>query len=103
MVSALTKHFTPKVNKFYWRIKFLNCKPRRDELIDSWVTRLRLAATLCEFPDTEDRIIEVILNFTPDRKFRRTLLREDPLTLDKLMKLARINEISKSWNENTQN
>nr|XP_027224731.1 uncharacterized protein LOC113816938 [Penaeus vannamei] len=102
MVSALNQHFVPKVNKFYERFKFSNCKPRHDEKIDSWVTRLKQAATLCEFPELEERIIETILLLTPDRKFRDKLLEEDPLTLDKLMEMARLREISKSQTDSNE-
>jgi len=98
MVSALNQHFSPKVNKYYERFKFGSCRPRHDEKIDSWVTRLKQAATLCEFSDSvlEERIIETILLLTPDRKFRERILEAGPLTLNKLMEFARMREDSKS-------
>ena len=100
-VKRLTEYFEPKKNRTYEIYHFRKMfqdepsaeKSGERETIDEFVTRLKKTATRCEFSDVQLEIkLQVIFGCT-SKRVRRKALSED-LTLDELLKFARVIESS---------
>ena len=89
----LNKFFEPKVNLTYETYNFRNLVQGEDESIDKYVTRLKEAASRCEFHDVGREIKDQIVQRTSNDRLRRKALRDDP-TLDNLLAAARAMELS---------
>ena len=59
--TKLNDYFLPKKNKHYARYKFLSTKPHQSESILSYATRLREKGRTCEFMNTDERILEHLI------------------------------------------
>ena len=59
--TKLNDYFLPKKNKHYARYKFLSTKPQQNEPILSYATRLREKARTCKFTNTEERLLEHLI------------------------------------------
>ncbi|XP_045123822.1 uncharacterized protein LOC123511835 [Portunus trituberculatus] len=92
--TALDKHFTPKTNIRYERVLFRQVRQEECETTDSFVTRLRKLAETCEFHDTEDAILDQLIERCAYSQLRRKALQETDLTLEKMLLLARAMEAS---------
>ncbi len=68
---------------------------QRGESIQSYVSDLKNKASTCEFGDLKDEMIKdrLVCGIEND-KLRRSLLREEKLTLQKAIELCQINELS---------
>ena len=89
----LNKFFEPKVNLTYETYHFRNLVQGEDETIDKYVTRLKEAASRCEFHDVTREIKDQVVQKTSNDRLRRKALRDDP-SLDNLLAAARAMELS---------
>ncbi|KAK3890348.1 hypothetical protein Pcinc_005726 [Petrolisthes cinctipes] len=94
VVAALENYFSPQVNIKYERVLFRQVKQESGETTDSYVTRLRKLAATCEFHDTNDAILDQVIEKFYSLEHRRKALQERNLTLDKLLQLARAMEVA---------
>jgi hypothetical protein len=85
----------PQANVTMERHKFNTRVQQRGESIQSYVSDLRNKASTCEFEDLKDEMIKdrLVCGIEND-KLRRSLLREDKLTLQKAIELCQISELS---------
>ena len=83
--SALDKHFTPKTNIRYERVLFRQVKQEELETTYRFVTRLRKLAKTCEFQDTEDAILDQVIEKCFSSQLRRKALQDTDLTLEKML------------------
>ena len=85
----------PQANVTMERHKFNTRVQQRGESIQSYVSDLKNKASTCEFEDLKDEMIKdrLVCGIEND-KLRRSLLREDKLTLQKAIELCQISELS---------
>ena len=87
-VDALNAYFQPQVNKTFEVYKFRNATQDPGEPLDSYHTRLRRLAQLCEFPDEEEEIKSHIILTCSSSRLRRRALREN-MNLKAILDYAR--------------
>ena len=88
--EALSLYFHPRKNKHYERHLFRNLRQDSDELVDSFVARLRSQAVSCSFQDVDDRILEQLIEHCSSSALRKELLKMgDSLTLKDALSAAR--------------
>ncbi|XP_057312279.1 uncharacterized protein K02A2.6-like [Hydractinia symbiolongicarpus] len=92
--AVLKIFFEPKQNKHFERHVFRCCKQNEGENIDAYVTRLRILAKTCVFHNTDEELVDQIIEKCNSNKLRKRILREPDLTLEKLLSLARISEVT---------
>ena len=72
--EKLTDYFTPKKNKHFARYLFLKMRPHAGEGTVSYAARLREKSMNCEFHDSDERIMEHIIQTTDNTKLVRKVL-----------------------------
>uniref|UniRef100_A0A673G1B2 Retrotransposon gag domain-containing protein n=1 Tax=Sinocyclocheilus rhinocerous TaxID=307959 RepID=A0A673G1B2_9TELE len=88
-ISALQKHFTPKVNVVVERYAFRKHAQFPHETIAQYVAALRAHAATCGFEDkADDMIRDQLLEHLCSDSIRERLLLESDLTLDTAVTLA---------------
>ena len=95
-MTKLQEYFVPKKNVDYEIFQFWQAKQEEGEMIDQFVTRLRKLAAYCEFSDLDRELKSAIIQNCTSKRLRRSALREENLTLDKLIAKARSLEASES-------
>ena len=93
-VAKLTAHFAPKKNIDYETYRFRQVRQTPGESIDQFVTRLRQLAIVCEFADVDREIKAQVIQSCSSARLRRHALREDKITLEKLITYGRSLELS---------
>ena len=93
-MKKLDDYFTPKKNIDYEVFQFRQITQHDGETIDQFVTRLRKLAVHCEFADIDRELRSMIIQNCKSKHLRRYALREDDLTLEKLLAKARALEES---------
>lgn len=102
--TKLDTYFLPRKNKRYERHVFRTCVQKdTNESIAQYVTRLRSLAKTCEFHDTDDEIVDQVIEKCNSRKLRKRLLKEHDLTLAKLCEIAAIIEAADHQAEQYKN
>lgn len=92
-IDKFDEHFKTTKNVPYERHKFNQCKQKPKESIDQFIVRLRTLAATCDFQGEKDNMIrDVVIAKTTSDKFRKRLLMEPDLTLEKVLKLGRLIE-----------
>ena len=91
--AKLDTYFEPKINITFETCSFRQLPQAEDEPIDTFVTRLREAASRCQFHDTAREIKDQVVQKCTSDRLRRKALRED-LSLDNLLKVARAMELA---------
>ncbi|GFR93016.1 hypothetical protein ElyMa_000882100 [Elysia marginata] len=91
--TALTNHFTPKVNLVYECFKFRKMHQEQVESVDHFHVRLRRQAALCEFADLEREILSQMIEGVISSKLRKKALR-DKVTLHQFLQEARNEELT---------
>ncbi len=82
ILDALEKYFKPAKNIMYDRYLFRCCKQEEGKSIDTFVTRLREKAAVCEYGQLKDEMIrDKIVPGIANKSPKRRLLREKELTL----------------------
>ena len=72
-VTALDKHFNPLVNKFYERHKFRQMAQQDRDSVDQFIARLRQQAARCQYADTEQNLLDQLIE-----KCKNTKVRQQP-------------------------
>lgn len=98
VIKAFKDYCNPKKNYIYERVKFYQTKQGMDSF-DSFLTKLRTAATGCEFVDDSSMIRDFIIMGINNRKLREKLMGMPSLTLDGCISECRIAELEKIRNE----
>ena len=93
-MDKLDAYFNPKKNVDFEVFQFRQAKQQEDETIDQFVTRLRKLAVTCEFTELDKELKSAVIQHCTSKPLRRYALREEGLTLDKLMSKARALEAS---------
>ena len=95
-IDALKNHFEPKLNITYERNKFRNEKQLEMEQSADFIARLRKLAQTCNFDNysSEQAIVDQYIETCTSSKLRRRLLKEDGLTVAKLLEIAKTHESS---------
>ena len=57
-IRALDGHFVPLVNKFHERYRLCKISQKVGETTDQFVARIRQQASYCKFSDSEQKIID---------------------------------------------
>jgi len=90
--TSLNTYFIPRQNKRYERHIFRSCAQEKNEPTSQYITRLRKLAKTCQFHDSNDEIVDQVIEKCSSSKLRKRLLKEQDLTLDKLLEIALIIE-----------
>ena len=93
-MDKLDAYFNPKKNVDFEVFQFRQAKQQEDETIDQFITRLRKLAVTCEFTEFDKELKSAVIQHCTSKPLRRYALREEGLTLDKLMSKARALEAS---------
>ena len=72
--GKLTEYFAPKKNKHYARYLFLKMRPHAGEGTMSYAARLQEKSMSCEFHDSDERILEHIIQTTDNTELVRKVL-----------------------------
>jgi hypothetical protein len=89
-MSILDNYFTPQVNPFYERHVFRQIRQKPGENLDTFVTRLRQQAKLCEFGSKEDEAIcDQIIESCASVELRKRLLEKKDLKLSDVLAAGR--------------
>ena len=84
-LQILTDHFSPKKNRTFEIYKFRQAQQLDGESVDQFYTRLRQLASTCQFTDTDNEIRTQIIQRCLSTKLREAALRDDAITLTKLL------------------
>ena len=76
------------------RTSIMKATQKSDETIDQFVTRLRKLADHCEFTDLNRELKLAVIQNCTSKRLRRYALREDDMTIDKILAKARALENS---------
>ena len=94
-MDKLDAYFNPKKNvQLDFEVFQFRQAKQQDETIDQFVTRLRKLAVICEFTELDKELKSAVIQHCTSKPLRRYALREEGLTLDKLMSKARALEAS---------
>ena len=89
-IQSLDTYFQPLVNKYYERYRFRQIRQQQGEAIDRFVSRLRQQAAKCSFADSDENILDQLIEKCDGSRVRSKLLEEgNDLTLEKAISLAR--------------
>ena len=73
--------------------KFHEAKQEPEESIDAFVTRLRKLAEYCDFgASLNDHVRDMVISKSRSTKFRKRLLAESDVTLEKALEIGRLME-----------
>ena len=95
-VAKLDEYFLPKKNVDYETFQFRQASQKSDQTVDQFVTRLRKLAVHCEFADLERELKSAVIEHCTSKRLRRHALREEAMTLDKLLSKAQALEASET-------
>ena len=94
-VKALESYFKPKRNVVYERYQFNLCTQNPEEPVDSYINRLRKAASTCQFGTlTEELIRDRLVIGLQDHSTKLRLLKEESLDLNKALNICRSSEVA---------
>ena len=92
-IQALEAYFKPQRNVVYERYQFNMCMQNTEETVDSFVNRLRKAASTCQFGTlTEELIRDRLVIGLKDHATKLRLLKEEGMDLNKALNICRSNE-----------
>ena len=87
-IAKLDQYFLPKKNVDYEIFQFRQATQRPEETVDQSVTCLRKLAVNCEFDNLQKELRSAVIQQCTSKHLRRYALREEDLTLDKLLSKA---------------
>ena len=94
-IKALEAYFKPKRNVIYERYLINMCQQNSGETVDSYVNRLRNAASTCQFGTlTEELIRDCLVIGLQDHATKLRLLKEENLDMNKALNICRSSEIT---------
>lgn len=95
-ITLLDGHFIPQRNFAVEMLNFRSMVQKHGESIDSFVLRLRQAATTCNFTDVDNEISVQIIKECRSNEMRRELLRQGNVNLSDVVKTVKIFEATES-------
>jgi len=95
-LAKLDEYFLPKKNVDYETFQFRQAKQKSDETVEQFVTRLRKLAVNCEFSALDKELKSAVIQNCSSKRLRRFALREDDMTLEKILSKARAIEASET-------
>ena len=84
-LKMLDDYFAPKKNVDFETFQFQQAVQQEGETIDQYVAHLRKLVFTCEFSDTDKELEAAVIQHCQSKQLRRYALREDDLTLKKLL------------------
>ena len=90
-LAKLDEYFLPKKNVDYETFQF---RQATQKSVEQFVTRLRKLADHCEFTDLNRELKLAVIQNCTSKRLRRYALREDDMTIDKILAKARALESS---------
>lgn len=97
--TKLHGYFSPKKNTQYLVYKFRQATQLSGETLDTYHTKLKMLAKDCDFADADREIMAQIIQSCTSSRLRRRALREPDMTLNDLLDLGRMLEISEKQAE----
>ncbi|XP_057305378.1 uncharacterized protein K02A2.6-like [Hydractinia symbiolongicarpus] len=98
------EHFSVKKNIPFERHKFHQASQQVGESTDQFITRLRQLSLYCEYgSETDNEIRDMVIAKTSNIKFRKRLLMETDLNLQKTQDLGRLFESAEHQNKEIAN
>ncbi|GFX79804.1 transposon Ty3-G Gag-Pol polyprotein [Trichonephila clavipes] len=84
VLQKFEKYCSPRQNVVYERYKFFSCVQLEGQTIETYVTRLKIPASTCEFVEQENRLIRdrIVLGIK-DSGLQERLLRENNFNIEK--------------------
>ena len=98
-IEKLDQYFMPKMSVYYKIFYFTQARQKAEETVDQFVTRLCRLAIHCEFTDLDKELKSTVIQHCKSKHLRRFALREDKLTLDKILSKARVLETNENQAE----
>ena len=93
--EKLTTYFNPKKNITYERFNFKSATQDLGESCSTYITRLKSLCETCDFGTTAENEIRDQFIFTcRSSNLKKKLLKEENLTLEKLLEISRTEELS---------
>jgi hypothetical protein len=94
-LEKLDAYFKPQRNIPFERHMFIQATQDPSEMMDTYVTRLKRLAQTCDYGTLSDEMIrDQVLEKCYSTRLRCRLLREETLTLDVILRIARALEAS---------
>ena len=96
IIEKFDNHFKPRKNLTYMRFSFFTSRQEEQDKFDEFYTKLRKLSEDCEFNQLRDSLIkDMIIIGIRDKKLQKRLLRENDITLEKVLSNCRASEASK--------
>lgn len=95
-IAKLDEYLLPIKNVDYETFQFRKASQKSDETVDQFVTRLHKLAVNCEFTNLDKELKSAVFQHCTSKRLRRYALREDDMTLDKILSKARALEASET-------
>ena len=100
--TKLNDYFVPKKNKYHSRYKFLSTKPQHNEPILSYATRLREIARTCEFENTDERLLEHLIQTVANKALVQKAVNKKWDLTQFLQEAAQMEDIQQQMSDMTQ-
>ncbi|CAB4035564.1 Hypothetical predicted protein, partial [Paramuricea clavata] len=95
VIEQFERYCNPRKNVVFERYQFWKITQRDSETVDQFVTRLKNKVKSCEYTSVDDMVRDKFVFSIQDLTVKERLLREEKLTLDKAISMARAAEASK--------
>ena len=104
ILEKFDNHFKPRKNLTFMRFSFFTTRQTENEKFDEFFTRLKRMSEDCEFNQLRDSLIkDMIIIGLRNKKLQERLLRENDITLEKVLLNCRASEASKQQTESIHN
>lgn len=98
-IQAFDNHFAPQLNKRFERHQFRALKQEHSECFEDFIFRLREQGNRCQFVDSDDMIIDQIIEGCYSTDLRKKLLTEEKTLLEILQLGKTMEEVQKHAKE----
>jgi Arc/MetJ-type ribon-helix-helix transcriptional regulator len=95
VIEQFERYCNPRKNVVFERYQFWKITQRDSETVDQFVTRLKNKVKSCEYTSVDDMVRDKFVFSIQDLTVKERLLREEKLTLEKAISMARAAEASK--------
>ena len=96
VLEQFEQYCNPRKNAVFERHQFWQITQKDSETVDQLVTRLKNKVKSCEYPSpVDDMVLDKFVFSIRDLQVKERLLREETLTLEKAISMARASEASK--------
>ena len=95
VLEQFERYCIPRKNVVFERYQFWQITQKDSETVDQFVTRLKNKVKSCEYESVDDTVRDKFVFSIRDLDVRERLLRDENLTLEKAICMARASEASK--------